>query len=127
MIVTVKVPLGSNVHEALREVIASKGLRGGVIVGIGGFEYAEIGYLDPATGKYVSRELRASETILEVTSMLGNYLVKPDGSISIHLHVTLATPSGVHGGHLLRGVAKPFIEAFLIEVGQGVLEVFTHR
>lgn len=127
VVYTVKIPEKNIVHNFLKEYIASRGLKGGIILGIGGLEYAEIGYFDPASRKYVTREIKASETVLEVSSMIGNYLVKQDGNVSVHIHVTLATLNNAHAGHLVKGVANPFIEAFLIELGNDVEKVFTHR
>ena len=123
----VKVPEKSNVHDYLREFIATRGLKGGVIVGIGGLEYAEIGYLNPNTRQYIVREFRADETILEVISLLGNYLVKQDNSISIHIHVTLSTPGSIQGGHLVKGIVTPFLEVFLLEGAENITNIFTHR
>lgn len=127
IVIPVKIPAGYDVHEYLKTLIELHGLVGGVIVGIGGLEEAEIGYLDPSTGKYVSKRLEKSETTLEVTSLMGNYLVRPDGAVSVHIHVNLSTPSGVMGGHLLKSKVYPFLEVFLFETGASVRDTFDHR
>lgn len=121
-----KIPEGIDVHEYLRSYILSHGLKGGFIIGIGGFKRAIIGYLDPATRTYVTQELEARNIILEVASLMGNYVVK-NNEVSIHIHVTLSTPEGARGGHLLKSTVYPFIEALLVEVGSSIKEVFTHR
>lgn len=127
VIYIVKIPEKNAIHDFLKEYVLSRGLKGGIILGIGGLEYAEIGYFDPISRKYVIREVRAGETVLEVSSMTGNYLVKQDGTVSVHVHVTLATPGNVYAGHLVKGIANPFIEAFLVELGNDVEKIFTHR
>lgn len=124
---TVKIPEKSVIHDFLKEYVLSRGLKGGIVLGIGGLEYAEIGYYDPISKKYTIREVKAGETVLEVSPMTGNYLVKHDGNVSVHLHVTLATYGSVYAGHLVKGIANPFIEAFLVELGGDVEKVFTHR
>lgn len=119
-----KIPEKNNVHDYLREYIITHDLKTGMIIGIGGLEYAEIGYFNPATRSYYSKELKASETILEVSSLIGNYIVKQDGAVSIHIHVTISTPSGAIGGHLLKGIAQPFLEVFLVELDEDLLKGF---
>jgi predicted DNA-binding protein with PD1-like motif len=126
-IIPVKMPERSVVHDFIKEFILTHNLRNGVIIGIGGLEYAEIGYYNPSTRTYSIRKLNAGETTLEVTSLLGNYIVKQDGSVSIHLHATLATQDNVVGGHLVKGVVLPFLEVFLIELDEDLLRVFNHR
>jgi predicted DNA-binding protein with PD1-like motif len=59
--------------------------------------------------------------------MTGNYLVKEDGSISIHIHINIASRNYVKGGHLISGVANPFLEVFLIEADIDLSNIFTHR
>lgn len=127
IVVPVKIPAGNDIHEYLKALIELHGLMGGVIIGIGGLEEAEVGYLDPSSGKYVSKKLEKTDTILEVTSLTGNYLVRPDGAISIHIHVNISTPAGVVGGHLLKSKVYPFLELFLFETGASVRDTFDHR
>jgi predicted DNA-binding protein with PD1-like motif len=127
LIIALKVPEGVSIHEFISDVVSSRRLKGGLIIGIGGLDYAEVGYYSPTTREYIVTQLRASTTVLEVTSLIGNYFVKPDGSVSIHIHVNLATSDGVKGGHLIKGVAKPFLEVFLLEGGVDLASIFTHR
>ncbi|MEM1698098.1 MAG: DUF296 domain-containing protein [Thermofilaceae archaeon] len=127
IVYAVKIPEKSTIHDFLKEYILSRGLKGGIILGIGGLEYAEVGHFDPASRRYLIREIKAGETVLEVSSTTGNYLVKQDGDVSVHVHVTLATPGNVLAGHLVKGIVNPFIEAFLVELGSDVEKAFTHR
>jgi predicted DNA-binding protein with PD1-like motif len=122
-----KVPRGSSILEYLERAIRERGLKSGVILGIGGLERVELGYYNPARGVYERVEYRAGETVLEVTSMTGNYLVKQDGSISIHIHINIASRDYVKGGHLISGVVNPFLEVFLIEAEIDLSSIFTHR
>lgn len=124
---TVRVPERATVHEYLRDYILANGLKGGIILGIGGFEYAQIGFLNVVSRSYTVKELKGVEEILEVAPIVGNYIVKPDGTVSIHIHVNISTAEGAIAGHLLKAIVNPFLELFLIEVGESVREVFTHR
>ncbi|MEM1638737.1 MAG: hypothetical protein QXJ69_01490 [Desulfurococcaceae archaeon] len=51
-IYTVKITEKNIVHDYLKEYILARGLRGGIIIGIGGLEYAELGYFNPTTRNY---------------------------------------------------------------------------
>ena len=65
--------------------------------------------------------------IFEVGSLQGNYLLKPDGELSLHLHVVIGGGEGVFTGHLLTGVVKPVLEIFAVEVDEDLSKTFTHR
>lgn len=129
MIKAVKLSEGSVLPDALERVILSEGLKGGLIVGIGGFRQAEIGYYNPTTSTYLREVLNAGEEeILEVVSLLGNYLVRSDGNVSTHIHVALSVKDvGVKGGHLIKASARPYVELFIIEGGGDLRSVFPHR
>lgn len=128
MIKAVKLEEGSTLPEALEQLILKEGLKGGLIAGIGGFRKTEIGYYNPLTSEFTREVLEAPEDeILEVLTLLGNYMVRSDGSVSIHTHVTLGVKNiGVKGGHLLKAEVRPYLELFLIEIGD-LRHVFPHR
>lgn len=129
MIKAVKLSEGSVLPDALEQVILSEGLKGGLVVGIGGFKQAEIGYYNPITSTYLREVLNAEEgEILEVVSLLGNYLVRSDGKVSTHIHVALSVKDvGVKGGHLIKASARPYVELFIIEGGGDLRSAFPHR
>lgn len=123
-----KVEEGSEVKSAIESYVYSRNLRGGVILGIGGFAEAQIGYFNPAAGAYWIEDVYPEDgRVLEVASLSGNYLVRSDGRVSVHLHVVLSDGAKVRAGHLLKGIARPFLEVFLIEIGDEVRGAFIHR
>ncbi|MCY0868317.1 MAG: DNA-binding protein [Desulfurococcus sp.] len=122
----VKINEGRDVHEELKNIIKSNGLNGGFITGIGGLREAIIGFYNMAEDRYLEEHLQPENTVIEVASLQGNYLVR-EGKVSVHLHVVAGLQGRTVAGHLIRGVAKPFLEVFLVEVGEAVGEVFTHR
>ncbi len=123
----VKIPEGADPVESLRKVIKEEGLKGGLIAGIGGFKWAKVGVY---TGRNYDVQLVVAKEgrVLEVASLLGNFLTTPEGEVSIHIHVTLARDHGeVYAGHLVKAEVKPFLEVFLSEASNDVAEVFSHR
>jgi len=125
----IKIPEGSLFPQALEEKIGELGLKGGLIVGIGGFESIELGILNPSTREYITTSYRSTEQFnLEGVSIVGNYFLRSDGKVATHIHVSVApNERTVVGGHLIRGKVRPFLELFLVEVGEEVREAFKHR
>jgi predicted DNA-binding protein with PD1-like motif len=123
-----RIEKGMIVPDSIARAVSERGLRGGVVIAIGGLSYAEIGVYDRWKKEYhVSvYEAREDET-LEAAPIVGNYLVTSSGHISVHLHANLAWRRDRVAGHLLKGVVDPFLEVFLLEVGDVVREVFFHR
>ncbi|ADV64698.1 PPC domain-containing DNA-binding protein [Desulfurococcus mucosus] len=125
--VPLRIGEGGVVHAEIERAVASNGLKGGFITGIGGLSEADIGFYNPATREYAREHLEAGGEVIEVASLQGNYLITADGSVSVHLHIVAGLKGRVVAGHLLHGVVKPFLEVFLVETGGEVSEVFTHR
>jgi predicted DNA-binding protein with PD1-like motif len=123
-----KISEGETIPGAILERLRQFNLRNGFVTGIGGLEYAEIGVYNPATKTYrVFKHRSKGNGILEVGSLQGNYLLKPDGELSLHLHVVIGGEEGVFTGHLLTGVVKPMLEIFAVEVDEDLSKTFTHR
>jgi hypothetical protein len=124
----IRLEKGMIVPDSIARAVSERGLRGGVVIAIGGLSYAEIGVYDRSEKKYhvSAYEAREDET-LEAAPIVGNYLVTSSGHISVHLHANLAWRRDRVAGHLVRGVVDPFLEVFLLEVGDVVREVFFHR
>ena len=124
----VRLERNSVVPDAIATAVLERGLRGGLVLAIGGLKHAELGVYDRGAGRYVVQTLDATaDETLEVAPMLGNYLVTSSGHVSVHLHVNLAWRRGSAAGHLVSGLVDPFLEVFLVEVGDVVREVFFHR
>ncbi|MEM0347214.1 MAG: DNA-binding protein [Zestosphaera sp.] len=129
MIKAVKLEEGSILPDAIERIILEERLKGGFMIGIGGLKKAEIGYFNPVTSTYVTEFIDSGEEgMIEVVSLVGNYLLRSNGTVFTHLHVTLSRRDlGVKGGHLVRGVVRPHIEIFLVEVGEELKKIFRHR
>jgi len=129
LIKAVKLEEGSILPDTIERIILEERLKGGFMIGIGGLKKAEIGYFNPVTSTYVTEFIDSGEEgMIEVVSLVGNYLLRSNGTVFTHLHVTLSRRDlGVKGGHLVRGVVRPHIEIFLVEVGEELKKVFRHR
>lgn len=129
MIKAVKLEGGSILPDAIEKIILDEGLKGGFMMGIGGLKKAEIGYFNPVTSTYVTEYIDSGEEgMIEVISLVGNYLLRSNGTVFTHVHVTLSRRDlGVKGGHLVRGVVRPHLEIFFVEVGEELRKVFRHR
>ncbi len=123
----IKIPEGSDPIEYLRKVIKESGYRGGLIVGIGGMKWAKVGIFNGKT-YHVELIVAKEDRILEVAPLVGNFFIRPDGDVDIHVHINLGRDHGeVYAGHLVKAEVFPFLEVFLLESENEVSEVFSHR
>ncbi|MBP1910786.1 PPC domain-containing DNA-binding protein [Thermococcus stetteri] len=107
-----RVPEGEDLLEAISRFVESKGIKAGVVMGIGSLRNPVVGYYSEDEKRYKSIELSGT---FELLSLNGNISLK-EGKPFAHLHVTLGDDKGrVFGGHLIRG------EVFVSEVYIGEL------
>ncbi len=126
-----KVEEGEEVVEAVARLVEAQGLEAAMVTGIGGFSEAEIGYFKPGENAYyVAKITPENGFVIEVASLTGNAVATGDG-VNVHLHAVLESgPGRVYAGHLVRGVARPHAEIFVVEVitsPLGALEAWPHR
>jgi Predicted DNA-binding protein with PD1-like DNA-binding motif len=123
-----KISEGETVPGAILERLRQFNLRDGFVTGIGSLEYAEIGVYSLKTKTYQVFKHRSKDSgILEVGSLQGNYLLKPDGELSLHHHVVIGGEEGVFTGHLLTDIVKPMLKIYVVEVDEDLSKTFTHR
>lgn len=102
---------GEEVVAALTALLEEKGVRAGVVTGIGACESAEIGFFDPKEKRYERHGLREP---LELLSLSGNVSRGEDGKAFLHLHAVLGDRgTRARGGHLFALVADPTVEIFV--------------
>ncbi|BAD84754.1 hypothetical protein, conserved, DUF296 family [Thermococcus kodakarensis KOD1] len=108
-----RVPAGEDLLEAINRSAESRGIKTGVVMGIGSLRNPVVGYYSEEEKRYRSIELSGT---FELLSLNGNISLK-DGKPFAHLHVTLGDEEGrVFGGHLIRGevfVAEVYIEELI--------------
>ena len=99
--------------EALTAFCNEKGIKAGLITGLGAVSEATFRFLDPAAKKYVDKTFSEQ---MEITNLTGNISVK-DGAPYLHIHLTCGRRDYTCvGGHLLEarinGACELFVESF---------------
>jgi predicted DNA-binding protein with PD1-like motif len=88
-------------------------VRSAQVSAIGAFSEIVLGFFDPGRKRFVEIPIREQ---VEVLTLTGN-LAEQDGQPRLHAHVAVGKRDGsAHGGHLLRGIVFPTLEAVVIEV-----------
>ncbi len=83
---------------ALKAFCDEKGIRAGIVSGIGAVNEATLRFLNPATKSYVDHTFAEQ---MEIANLIGNISEK-DGEVYLHIHVTLGREDYTCvGGHLL--------------------------
>ena len=109
---------GDQFHDELDRFVAREGIEAARFAAIGAFQRVTLGFYDLDRQEY--RPIPIDEQV-EVTNLLGNVSLAPDGSRKVHAHVVVAASDGVaRGGHLLAATVRPTLELFLTESLQGV-------
>ena len=87
-----------SILEALTSFCVEKGIRAGVVNGIGAISDATFRFLDPATKRYVDKTFLEQ---MEITALVGNISEK-DGKPYLHIHLTCGRRDYTCvGGHML--------------------------
>ncbi|GBF08683.1 conserved hypothetical protein [Aeropyrum pernix] len=128
----VKIDEGEDVHSVLSSLAEAEDLGFAMVTGIGGMAEATVAFYSPAEATYYTVDVKPPEgRVIEVAAMTGN-IVRTSQGYSVHIHVALGVSPGKSiAGHLVKGVVKPFMEVFVVELvsGQGTpgTSVFDHR
>ncbi len=129
-IIVAKISEGEELVNALKKLAGEHDIKLGMVSGIGGFEKARIGLFQGDGYEELVVEALPGH-VLEVASLSGNLVTGSDGEVYPHVHVVVARRQNeVYAGHLIEGVAKPFIELFIIEQVENIekaREFFKHR
>ncbi|GAB6148179.1 PPC domain-containing DNA-binding protein [Stetteria hydrogenophila] len=127
-----KVPTGRNPRGAVEELLRLQGVRAALIQGLGGFRRVKLAVYSPAEGRYHAREFEARPgMVIEAACVTGNSVLGPGGRYYTHLHAVVAVEPGVvAAGHLVEGVAEPFLELAVAELAGGyeaLATLLSHR
>lgn len=103
---------GELLVEGLTKLISKENIRGAWVSGLGGAEWAELGFYNLDTKAYEWKKL---DQLLEITSLQGNVAWQDDKPV-LHLHGTFSDQSlAAFGGHVKE-----------LAVG-GTCEILLHR
>ena len=113
--VLVRIDLGEEIVETLKQLCTSLEIKLGTIQGIGATNKATIGLINTKTKKYSSIELTGD---YEITCLLGN-ITTMQKKTYLHLHITLCNEKNqAVGGHLTSAVVSATFEG-VIDVLKG--------
>jgi predicted DNA-binding protein with PD1-like motif len=106
----VKLDVGDEVVESLKRFAAEKGMRSGVVWGIGGIEGVVLGYYDLDAQKYLRKEIPGR---LELVTLMGNISML-DGEVFVHGHAVVSgSDMGCYAGHLFSATVAVTAEFYL--------------
>lgn len=109
----VRIEVGEEIHDALRQFAQAVQLKGAFYQGIGSLTHVELAYFCIDTKEY-KRKIFDDE--YEMISLMGN-ISSLNGSPALHSHVTLGDCNfQTHSGHLVRGVVSVTAEIFVITI-----------
>jgi predicted DNA-binding protein with PD1-like motif len=92
----IRLERGEEVQATLTQFLAAKGLRAGMITGLGGVGDAELGFYDLAHKVYLRKTIPGN---LELVSYMGN-ITQVDGKPFIHAHAVVSGPDfQAYSGH----------------------------
>ena len=95
-----RLPMGDDLLEAIAQEFQNRSMAKAAFTLIGAVSRATLGFYDPLTRQYDSREF---DSQLEIVSCMGNVSEK-DGQMFVHAHVLLSNKDyRCVGGHLMPG------------------------
>ena len=108
--IVLRLEIGEEVIESLREVVIKENIKAGSISGLGATNHIVIGLFKPLEKKYYSTTF---EDDFEITNLTGNISVMNDEPY-LHVHGTFANISGnCIGGHLNKAVISATSEIII--------------
>ena len=103
---------GEEVVSSITAFAREQQLAASQITAIGGFEHAVLGYFDRTKRDYDPIPL---DEQVEVLSIVGD-IVGDGEDLKVHVHAVVGRrDASAHGGHLLKGVVWPTLEAIITE------------
>lgn len=98
------------IAEGLKEFIKTHNIRGGWIVGLGGLQWAELGFYDMTAQEYAWTKF---DEPLELSNVTGNIAWQDDEPV-LHLHATVSDTSlRAHAGHIKEAKTAGTVEIYI--------------
>ena len=108
---------GEEILSCLKSFCQKNKINTASINGIGAVDFVKIGFFDPVTKQYFTKEYKED---LEITSLLGNLSIR-EQDLHLHLHINLANANfEVIGGHLYAATISVTAEIIITEIGQQI-------
>ncbi len=107
----IRLERGEDVVQKLTSFVRERGIKAGMVSGIGAVSDITLGYFDPATREYHKEMLPGS---YEVANITGNASIL-DGEEMLHLHATIAdTEHNAKAGHLFSAEVSVTLEVVIV-------------
>jgi predicted DNA-binding protein with PD1-like motif len=105
--------IGDEVMACLQRLAETHHMSAAQITAIGAFEHATLAFWDWEKKQY--QEIPVREQV-EVLSLIGDVALEAQDRPKLHLHAVLGRRDGsTLGGHLLKAVVRPTLEAVITE------------
>ncbi|MDD2446863.1 MAG: DNA-binding protein [Tissierellia bacterium] len=109
----VRLDIGEDIVQSVKELAEKEGIRLGVVTGIGAVNKATIGLYEVSKQQYISTELSED---MEIVSLGGN-ISEMNGEVYVHLHIALGcSGSNVKAGHLNSAIISGTGELIIDEI-----------
>ena len=109
----VRIDLGEEILESLKQLCAQEGIRLAQVSAIGAADRAVVGVYDLKEQQYHREEL---DGFMEITNLSGS-VTEMNGGPYVHLHATLADQQNrLHGGHAIALRVGATCEMFVQEL-----------
>lgn len=113
----IRLARGESIMTTLHDFCEEKGIRAGLLQGIGGVMAAEVGFYNLGKKEY---EFKKLNEVLEIASLLGNVSIV-EGKPFLHIHIVLADKDQkTYGGHLKEASVAGTCEIYLVELADEV-------
>jgi predicted DNA-binding protein with PD1-like motif len=115
---------GEEASEALRSFARREGLSAASVSAVGGFRSCVLGFFEWSSKRYLDIPVEEQVEIL----WLGGDVALKDDEPEVHAHVVVGrSDASTRGGHLMRGLVRPTLEAIITETPGHLRRVHDER
>jgi predicted DNA-binding protein with PD1-like motif len=112
----IKMDKGDDIVKEITELCKKENIKGACFTGIGAISYAKLGWFNPVTKEYHTKDI---DEYVEITSLVGNVGRLDNDDPLVHTHITLSDSNfNVRAGHLFQCKVSLAAEIFLKDLGE---------
>lgn len=112
----IKMEKGDDIVKELTSLCEKENIRGGYFTGIGAVTNVKLGWFNPVSKTYQTKDF---DKYYEITSLVGNVGRLSNGEVLVHNHITLSDENfNVIAGHLFLSKVSLAVEIFLRDLGE---------
>lgn len=114
----IKLDKGDEIIKELTEFCKKQNIKAAHFTGIGAASRVLLGWFNPKTKAYESKEFIGDR---EITSLVGNVGVLDNGDVGLHTHINLSDKEySLIGGHVFKCEISLACEIFLVNLGEEI-------